>query len=157
LTTTPTATGRPRVFARLMKYEFGRFLVVGGTAAAANLASAWCYRRLFENTPCYFEVSVSLGFSLGTVISFVLNKFVTFRAHEGNTWVQLFRFLLISIVSIALSTLVAHLILQGLLVLFTVGDTRLVESVAHVLTVGIMTVFNFAAMKYIAFAKARLA
>ena len=45
----------------------------------ANLLGAWYYRQLLEDTFCCFEISVALGFSLGTVISFVLNKYFTFR------------------------------------------------------------------------------
>ena len=100
-----------------MKCEFSRFLLVGGVAALANLLCAWCYRRLLEGTFCCFEISVALGFSLGTAISFVLNKYFTFRRHDGNTWVQLVEFILVSLLSIGLSTIVAHLLLQGMLLL----------------------------------------
>ena len=155
LTIVPIATGRPRVLAWVMKHEFPRFLVSGGIAALANLLSAWCYRRLLEDTLFYFEISVALGFSVGTVISFVLNRFFTFRATAGKAWAQLLRFLLVAAASIALSTVVAHLLFRGML-LFPAGlaHTRLVESIAHVVTVGVMTVFNYFVIKYVAFARA---
>jgi len=134
------------------KYEFVRFLVAGGIAASANLAGAWCYRMLLHATPYYFEASVAFGFSLGTVLSFLLNKFVTFRAKAGNTWAQLGLFLVISVVSIAVSTLVAHL-LFGCLTAFAslARNLRLTEALAHTLTIGVMIIVNYWMMRYIAF------
>jgi putative flippase GtrA len=79
------ALDRRGTFGLLMRYEFGRFLIIGTLAALANLLSAWCYRQLFQNTRYYFEASMALGFALGTVISFLLNKFITFQAKDGKT------------------------------------------------------------------------
>jgi len=138
-----------------MKHEFARFLVVGTVAAMANLLSAWCYRQLLETTLFCFEASVAVGFSVGTVISFVLNKFFTFRANDGKTWIQAVRFGLMSIVSVVLSAAVAHLLFQVLHFLVvatgTPGDRGLVEAAAHVLTIGVMMVLNYLMMKHFAF------
>jgi putative flippase GtrA len=155
LTIVPIAAGRPRVLAWVMKHEFLRFLVSGGIAALVNFLSAWCYRRLLKGTLLYFEISVALGYSVGTVISFVLNKFLTFRATTGRTWAQFLRFLLVAAASIGITMVVARLVLWGIL-LFQDGmaDRQLVESIAHVVTIGVMTVFNYFVIKYVAFARA---
>ena len=155
VTTVPIAADQPPALAWVMKFEFSRFLLAGGISALVNLVGAWCYRWLLEDTFFYFEISVALGFSLGTAISFVLNKYVTFRAHDANTSAQLAKFILVALVSIGLSTVVAHFLLQGMMLLpGGLADTQRLESIAHLLTVGVMTIFNYFAIKYVAFARA---
>lgn len=145
---------REGLFDLVMRYEFGRFLVVGAIAALGNLLSAWGYRILFDGAPFCFEASVALGFSVGTVMSFLLNKIFTFRAHDGKTWLQALRFLLVGMVSVVISTVVAHVIFMGCMVLPKIaGNTRRVESMAHLLTIGVMAIFNYFAIKHVAFAK----
>jgi hypothetical protein len=64
---------------------------------------------------------------------------------------------LIGIVSIVLSTLVAHLVFQGLVAMPSLATSAgRTESIAHVLTIGLMAIFNYFAIKYIAFAKTRV-
>lgn len=150
------APARGRVLGLVMRYEFVRFLLVGGFAALVNLLCAFCYRKVFQGTRYHFEVSVALGFSAGTVISFVLNKFITFRAKDGKTWCQLVRFLLVSMASIAVSTVVAHFVFQALMALSgNTNNSGRVESTAHIFTIGIMTLFNYLAIKHIAFPRKR--
>jgi putative flippase GtrA len=143
---------KPVLLRMAWKCEFVRFLVAGGIAASANLAGAGGYRLLLHATPGCFEASVAFGFSLGTLLSFVLNKFVTFRANSGNTWAQLGLFLLISVVSIAMSTLVAHLLFRCLTACpGLASNPHLAEALAHALTIGVMVVVNYAMMRHIAF------
>jgi putative flippase GtrA len=107
---------------------------------------------LLHATPYSFEAGVAFGFSLGTVLSFLLNKFVTFRANAGNTWAQLGLFLSISAVSIALSTLVAHLLFRCLTACPSLADNlRWAEALAHALTIGVMVVVNYLMMRHIVF------
>ena len=69
---------------------------------------------------------------------------------------QLVKFILVSLLSIGLSTIVAYLLLQGMLLLPAgFADTRHAESIAHLLTVGVMTVCNYYLIKYVAFARSR--
>jgi len=141
----------------VMRYEFGRFLIVGAIAALGNLLSAWSYRILFDRAPFYFEASVALGFSVGTVASFLLNKSFTFQMNDGKTWGQALRFLLISMVSVAISTIVAHVILTSCMALPKIaGNIRHVELSAHILTIGVMAIFNYFALKLIVFRKPRV-
>ena len=146
---------RKGIFDLIVHYEFGRFLIVGTVAVLGNLLSAWGYRVLFDGAPLYFEASVALGFSVGTVVSFLLNKSFTFRAYDGKTWKQALRFVLIGMVLVAISTVVAHVIFMGCIVLPKIaGHTRRIEVMVHMLTIGVMGVFNYFALKYVAFAKA---
>jgi putative flippase GtrA len=157
LVSTEVTLSQKGLFTRITRYEFGRFLVVGAVAALVNLLSAWGYRMLFNRTPFYFEASVALGFSAGTVVSFLLNKIFTFRANAGKTRKQALKFGLISIVSVAISTVVAHLIFMGCMILPKIaGNTHRVESIAHLLTIGVMAVFNYFAIKHVAFAKSEI-
>ena len=152
----PRSVGGKSVrFASLvLQWEFARFLVTGATAAAVNLLSAWGYRALLFDTPWFFEASVAVGFTLGSVVSFYLNKYFTFHANDGNSWFQFARFALVAAVSVVVSTLVAHEALSVLDVARTAwGFTTPIESVAHVATVGIMTIFNYVGIKFVAFGR----
>ncbi len=138
----------------ITRYEFGRFLVVGAIAALGNLLSAWGYRRLSNGARFSFEASVVLGFSVGTVVSFLLNKTFTFQAHEGKTWRQALRFVLVSIVSITISTVVAHVVFLGCITLPPLAANKHhAEIMAHMLTIGVMAIFNYFTIKHVAFAK----
>jgi putative flippase GtrA len=148
------ALHRPSLMARFMQYEFARFLVVGTTASLANLISAWVYRWFLDGTPYFFEVSIVLGFSVGTVISFVLNKYVTFRATQGDTWPQFVRFMLVTGIYIVMSTFVAHYLLAGLSRLpWLSSHPDFTESTAHALTIIVMMMASYYLMKHFAFRK----
>ncbi len=138
---------------RVLQWEFARFLVTGATAAAVNLLSAGAIAPLVD-TPWFFEASVAIGFTLGSVVSFYLNKYFTFHANDGNSWFQFARFALVAAVSVVVSTLVAHEALSVLNVVRTAwGFTTPIESIAHVATVGIMTIFNYVGIKFVAFGR----
>ncbi len=119
LSTTPAGSAPWRMFSSLMKYEFGRFLVVGGTAAAANLASAWCYRDLLEDTPYVLEASARSGSSSGRSSVSCSTRSLRFGLTTATRGYRLFRFVLVSIASAALGWLTVYLIYQGLLLLPT--------------------------------------
>jgi putative flippase GtrA len=120
----------------------------------ANLIVAWGYREALDGTWRYFDVSIVLGFSAGTVISFVLNKLVTFRATDGDTWPQFIRFMLVTGVYIVMSTIVANLLLAGLKHLPWTSDHKdLTESFAHALTIIVMMMVSYFLMKHFAFRK----
>lgn len=155
LINTNAASAASSLVGLVLRYEFVRFLVSGAIAALLNLLIAWGYRQMFHGTVCYFEASVVLGFSIGTGVSFVLNKFFTFRARETKVLHQVMRFTLIALVSIAISTIVAHLILSGLILLPGMAtNAHRCESLAHIATIGVMTVFNYFAIKHLAFLRA---
>ena len=139
---------------RVVNHEFARFLVVGTVCALVNLLSGWCYQRILEGTPYWVGASVTFGFFMGTLASYVLNKFVTFRVNDERTWPEIVRFALVSIVSNLIGGLLAEGLFQGLSLLPSVFEPARVASIAHILSIGMMVIPNYLAIKYIAFARA---
>ena len=139
----------------LMKHEFARFLVVGTICALVNLVGGLSYQWLLEGTPYWVGASVTFGFTLGTIASYVLNKYVTFQVTDEKTWPEFVRFILVSIVSNVLSGVVADSILFPILahVPWVSEQSHRIASIAHVLTIGIMILPNYFMIKYIAFAR----
>jgi putative flippase GtrA len=127
--------------------QFLRFLLVGGIAALANFLSRFAFQAFFPYT-----FSVALAFSLGTVISFILNRSYTFAAYDEKAMVQFIKFILIAIVGIALAAAIAWLCMA----IYKISEMALVnerqmESIAHIIAIFLITFYNFLAMKYFSF------
>jgi putative flippase GtrA len=141
-----------RAFVRLFaSKQFLVFLVVGGTAALVNFASG-ALVRLFWTSYAAYAASVTLGFLLGTAVSFVLNRRFTFRAGDAAVAPQAFRFLVAALGSVFLSVAVASVVLWAWELAGRRALTRpQVETLGHVCAIGVATVYNFLAMKFFAF------
>ena len=134
--------------------QFLVFLVVGGIAALINFTSGYLFRKSFYQFNHYYEISILAGFTIGTLVSFILNKSITFKAYDEKTSFQFIKFIIAAIVSILLATAVGFLI-KKLLVMFDSIPIIIwnMENVAHFLTIGIMTMYNFVIIKFFAFNK----
>jgi putative flippase GtrA len=131
--------------------QFLVFLLVGGTAALVNFFSGVLV-RLFWTTYSAYVASVTLGFVLGTIVSFVLNRRFTFRASDEAVAPQVFRFIVVALGAVLVSVAVASVILWAWEVAGRVIVTRAqVETLGHVGAIGVSTVYNFVAMKFFAF------
>jgi len=135
--------------------QFVVFLLVGGTAALVNFFSG-ALVRLYWTSYAAYAASVTIGFLLGTVVSFVLNRRFTFRASEGAVGGQAFRFLVAALGSVVVSLAVASVVLWAWELTGRAVVTRAqVESLGHISAIGVSTVYNFLAMKFFAFRRAR--
>jgi len=138
-----------RISGIFFSQEFLRFLISGSIAAAVNFFSRFFFRLYFS-----YALSIAFSFSLGTVISFFLNKFFTFRSFGEKSAIQLAKFILIAVTSVILASFLASV--QVALYKFTrinfIKEKNL-ESVVHLTTIGLVTVYNFLAMKYFSFRK----
>lgn len=139
-----------RVLAPLLNRQFGVFLVVGGACAAVNFGAGAAIRMVCAGSAA-FAVSVAVGFTAGAVLSFLLNRRYTFRVDRSPIGPQAWRFTLLSFVAVLLSAAVGETVLVCLQAVCPrdVGAARLAE-IAHPITIGLMTVFNFFAMKFFA-------
>lgn len=127
--------------------QLARFLVSGALSAAINLAAGVIARRFGVS----YGVSIVVGFVVGTFSSFVLNRNFTFRAHDERQAVQAAKFTLVSAISIVLAYAVGHAARSVLEALgFGAAGIGLADA-AHIITIGIITVYNFLTMKYFAF------
>ena len=129
--------------------QFAIFVVVGGICAALNLGVGMAVRAA---VPLGVEwPSVSAGVLAGTILSFVLNRRFTFEVQDAAAGPQAVRFAVTSIVSLALSAVVA-MVLEGLLRAEPIvpPSSAMGANLVHVGTIGILVVFNFYAMKLFA-------
>lgn len=134
-----------------MGREVGVFLVVGATCAAANFGSGALIRHLRGPGPLDYEASVVGGFIVGTVLSFMLNRRFTFRVDDEPMLPQAVRFALAALTGMALSALLAPVLLRLVRAIAPSGLTpELAEELGHFATIGAVTVFSFVAIKFFA-------
>lgn len=127
--------------------QFFRFLLVGGVAALANFLSRFAFQVIFPYT-----LSVALAFSMGTIISFILNRSYTFAAYDEKAVVQFIKFITIAIFGIALAALIAWLSMTAYKTLhIDLVNEKQMESIAHIIAIFLITFYNFLAMKYFSF------
>lgn len=126
------------------------FLVVGGACAAVNFGTGAVIRSIWDGRIAYAS-SVAVGFTAGAALSFVLNRRYTFRVDRAPVGPQALRFTILSFAAVVLSAAVAETVLAALQLVASpqVAAVRL-AGIAHVVTIGMMTIFNFFAMKFFA-------
>jgi len=129
--------------------EFMRFLLVGGCAAAINFFSRFFFRIFFSCVE-----SVTLSFLLGTIVSFIFNRTYTFKAYDERVAIQCVKFVIIAILSIIIASFIVYsgMAMHDFLNITLIGRSEM-ESVVHLAAIGIITIYNFLAMKYVSFRK----
>jgi putative flippase GtrA len=135
---------------RALVEQIAKFVFSGGVAAVANIGVGYGARQVLHGDFAY-PASVLAGFAVGTVVSFVLNRTITFAATGGRASRQLVRFALAAVVGAGIAAALA----TGMLFVLRLGlggvvTDSLLATGAHVAAVGITTVYNFLAMKYFA-------
>jgi len=135
---------------RALVAQVVKFLISGGVAAAANIGVGFVLRLLLRG-PSAVPVSVVCGFAVGTLVSFFLNRTITFAATSGNATRQLVRFVLAAVVGAGIAAAIA----SGALFVLRASplaslSEQVLETSAHVFAVGLTTIYNFIAMKYFA-------
>lgn len=126
--------------------EFGRFLLAGGTAAAANFASRFAFQPLLG-----FNASVVAAYGVGFLTAFFLNRRFVFPAsgkpmRQEMAWFFLFNALAFPVVW------VASLVLRDL-VFGRFLPAAPAEALAHGLAILLPVAVNFAAHKLVTFAR----
>lgn len=131
--------------------QFLRFLLVGGVSALVNFGSGHLLRTFLQVVP-----SVWIAYVIGTISSFFLNKFYTFRVHDEHMALQGGKFVVVGLTSSLIGSGVAWVAMQLLHLLWpAVLDEGSVGSIAHVAAIGVTTVYNFLAMKFFSFRRWR--
>jgi Predicted membrane protein len=130
----------------LMK-EFGRYLIVGGTAfiidyAAFYLTSAYVFNTL--ELGVYF--ATAFGFILGLIYNYIMSLVFVFRSakeqNRGKTVGAFLVFAVIGVIGLLLSE-------GGMYLVYDLLDVN--EYIARVLVAGAVTVWNYAARKLLIF------
>ncbi len=133
--------------------QFLKFLFVGATAALANIASGHVFRMNFPGQ-FFYTISIGIGYVIGSIVSFILNKLFTFKAHDEKTANQILKFCITTVLSIIIASFIANILMITYNFLnITVVANEQMESIARIMSVGLTTLFNFPAMKYFSFKK----
>lgn len=141
------------MFNFLLSRNFLYFIAFGGTAALVNLV---CGYLLYSADLFPYIVSVFIAASAGLLVNFALNYKLNFK-YEGRKLSQQFgTFLVVASIGTLLTAVVAHFSMQVLL-FFEIEDIVMVgfavsaQFVAHIFSVGVITIYSFVAHKYLSF------
>jgi putative flippase GtrA len=124
--------------------EFARFILAGGIAAAANVASRALF-SLFVALP----VAVVLAYLVGMAVAFALMRRAVFPPGEGRLARQVAIFALVNVAAV-LQTLVVTLVLARW-VLPAMGMREHVELAAHLVGVAVPIVTSYLGHKHFTF------
>ncbi len=133
--------------------QFLKFLFSGSISAVLNFFSALLFRMFFDKIVYYYSISIAFGFTLGTISSFILNKYFTFKAFEEKSYIQLLKFIFSALLGILIATIIASILNMTLRRLNNDINKKIVETISHIITIGVMTIYNFLFMKLFAFKK----
>ncbi len=129
--------------------EIVKFLIVGTFSATINFFSRMLFRSFFP-----YVVSVLFGYLSGTISSFLLNKNYTFKAFDESGSVQFGKYLIVTITSILLGMLIATYAVSIILSLeLTIIPANYIESLGHLIAIGLTTIYNYLAIKFFCFRK----
>lgn len=125
----------------MWQHDFVRFVISGGIATVANLASVEAARRHFS-----FEQSVGIGIAVAVTCSFLLTKFFAFRSRElHRTRGELARFLAVYTVGLLVYGGTAF---AARAVLLAAVPEKLAEPVAVLIAAATMTVTGYFGHRY---------
>lgn len=111
----------------LLAGQFGKFLLAGGIAAAANYGSRFLFSVWFS-----YEIAIVLAYIVGMIVAFVLMRAYVFDAAHGALGPQVLKFLAVNAVAV-LQTLVISVVLARW-VLLPLGASH-GEAIAHLVGV----------------------
>jgi putative flippase GtrA len=132
-----------KLFDRLKSEQFARFLLAGGTAAAANFLS-----RIFFSQFVNFEAAVLLAFCVGLSVGFFLNKTYVFWGSSQHVAAEIFYYILVNLFALLQTWLLSLYLAQALQAEL---GTELAEAVAHLAGIMLPVFSSFLGHRYITF------
>jgi putative flippase GtrA len=111
--------------------QFWKYCVVGASGFVVNLFVFWL---MITTVDAHYWVAGTISFAVAVTNNFLLNRYWTFSAYEGEFMSQARRFFIISLTSWALNMLLLRLLIE---------DADLNQYVAQVLAVSTVTILNF--------------
>lgn len=111
--------------------RLAKFGMVGCTGIVIDFSVTWlCKEKLKWNK----YVANSTGFSFAVVNNYLLNRYYTFQNNDPGISLQFLKFLLISIVGLALSTGLLYLIQK---------NTRVNFYISKAIVIGLVFIWNY--------------
>ncbi len=128
----------------MMRRQFTLFLVAGGLAACVNIGS-----RMILSIWIAYVPAIVLAYLAGMATAFGLNKLFVFRGAQRGLGAQAFWFTLVNMAAV-LQTIGISLLLSRWLLPW-MGITSHVETVAHIVGVGVPVITSYFGHKYLSF------
>lgn len=133
-----------RMFKRLFNHTMFRFLVVGVVNTVFGMTIMFVLYNVFHVS---YWWSSAANYFFGSILSFVLNKWYTFR-HHGDMWGSVLRFTL----NIVVCYLLAYGIAKPLMLWMLSGQSiQVQENAAMLVGVVLFTALNYAGQRFFAF------
>jgi putative flippase GtrA len=134
----------PAFFAQVR--PFVGFLLVGGSSSLVSLGA-----RVLFNFLVFFEAAVILAHLVGMLFSYALNRLFIFPRSDRRVSVDLSRYCIINIGSLAITTLVSAAFFR--LILPVLGVTFYPALIAHFLGLAACAIPSYLGHKYFSFAR----
>jgi putative flippase GtrA len=135
--------------------QFAFFLVFGGCAAFTSIVTGWfLYRN--EHAPFPYSLAVAIGAAAAILVNFGLNYAFNFHFRGRSLLAQLQTFALVALIGVFLTALSASVFYKIILIIgsedWHSGDAAITAKlVAHILAVGLVTLYSFLAHKFFSF------
>jgi putative flippase GtrA len=129
--------------------EYFRYLLFSGLAAAANVLSRFL---ISQSGAVNYQLAVILAYIVGMVVNFFFNKKLNFPRGPRHFSKEMQSFIIIAVIGLAMVTLLATLFVSILKKNFNLAsDIGEIETISHIIAVGITSIFNFFGHKYFTF------
>ena len=128
----------------MFDFQFAKFLVAGGLAAAGNFGSRFLFSKYVD-----YEYAIVFAYLVGMFIAFILMNGRVFSGSKASLLNQVLKFSLVNVLAV-FQTLVISLLLAYWL-LPVMGITDYVEAIAHFVGVLVPVISSYYAHKYFTF------
>jgi putative flippase GtrA len=146
LTAWSSTQGRTRQrvveYARAHAAQLVRFLLIGASVAALNLAFLYCFRRLLHLSD---PIAVTAMYILGALVHFPAHRWITYRAQDQPIRPQGLRYAIMLVCNFVIMQTIVNL----------ASRVSISPYIAVMGATGCTMVFNFLVMTHIVFAKRR--
>lgn len=124
--------------------QFARFLLTGGIAAVANVASRFGFSHFMPYVP-----AIVLAFIVGLTTAFLLMRAFVFSTGVAPPVQQASYFVLVNLVGLVITVVVSVTVAK--LASFVLLDTRASEAIGHMVGVIAPVLLSFYAHKHLTF------
>jgi putative flippase GtrA len=130
------------------RYQFARFVLVGGIAAAVNILS-----RIALNLAMSYEAAIVVAYVCGMTTAYLLNKLFVFAPSGRPVHEEYWRFTIVNLVAVAQVWIVS--VWLAFSVFPTIGFTWHAETIAHIVGVMLPTFTSYFGHRYFSFGAAQ--
>jgi putative flippase GtrA len=128
-----------KVWGIFFSRTFFTYIIFGGLATIFVWGIFYLSTYTFEYN---YLLSTLLGFSVGSIVNFSLNKYINFKNRYQKIKYQFALFLVIAIIGLGISFFIMWNF---------VGVLHFDKMISRILTTGIVLIYNFLGHKYITF------